>query len=332
MKRSCKAIGLALLVSGSAVCAQELKLATLAPDGSSWMNELRAAADKVEAGSERSVRIRFYPGGVMGDSATVLRRMRLGQLHGGAFTVGDLEKIAPEANLYSVPFLFRDQSELAAVRATFDPIIIEALERGGLIVPGLLNGGFAYLFTRDRPPPADPVGRDFRVWIPPGDQMSRRALEAIGASPVPLAMAEVYTGLQTGTINTFASPPAGAIIMQWHARARYMLDLPVLITAGTVAFDQRAVERLAPAHRALLLSHFAAAILRLEEQNARDNVEALEALQSQGIQIVRPSDADAENWRAITARELNRMLAAGEVSIPGFDQLQQQLRQLREDG
>ena len=76
----------ALLLLPGLVLAAQFKIATVAPDGSAWMREMRAAGDEIKAASEGRVELKFYPGGVMGSDATVLRKIRVGQLQGGAFT------------------------------------------------------------------------------------------------------------------------------------------------------------------------------------------------------------------------------------------------------
>ena len=58
------------------------KVATLSPDGSGWMKLLRNAGTEIAERSESRVTFKFYPGGVMGDDKSVLRKIRLGQLHG----------------------------------------------------------------------------------------------------------------------------------------------------------------------------------------------------------------------------------------------------------
>lgn len=318
-----------LLIAASAATAQQIKIAALAPDGSSWMQSFRDAADRIEQGTDGAVQIRFYPGGVMGDAATVLRRIRLGQLHGGVFTVGELSSVAPATNLYSLPFQFRNAEELAALREEFDPFILDALWEGGMMAPAISNGGFAYLFSREPfVAPAD-VSTDLRVWIPEGDALSRRTLERIGASAVPMSMAEVYTGLQTGTLNTFASTVSGSIILQWHTRARYMLDLPVLMTAGTLAIDRRHFERLDPAHQALVRSEFAAALQAQEATVVGENLNARAALTEEGIEILTPDPAGVAEWARLSNEELNAMLASGDYQVPGLDRLRARLAELR---
>ena len=320
---------LALVVSAGPLAAQQLKIATLAPDGSSWMEVLKAAAEEVKTQTDGKVVTRFYPGGVMGGSDMVLRRMKLGQLQGGVFTVGELAGVAPETNLYSLPFQFKNASELAQLRDEFDPFILDALHEAGMVAPAITNGGFAYLFSRERIASTDDVSSDLRVWIPENDPLSRRTLEAVGASAVPLSLADVYTALQTGTINTFANTMSGAIILQWHTRAKYMLDLPVLMTAGVMAVDRKAFERISPEHRAIWLTIFRRALQAQETQTVEENRDARDALVAQGIEIVDPDPADVREWQRISNQVLDEMLASGEFEVPGIERLRARLEEIR---
>ncbi len=319
----------AMACGAAPLAAQQLKIATLAPDGSSWMEVLNDAADEVKAQTDGKVITRFYPGGVMGGSDMVLRRMKLGQLQGGVFTVGELAGVAPETNLYSLPFQFKNVSELAQLRDEFDPYILDALYEGGMVAPAITNGGFAYLFSRDRIASTDDVSSSLRVWIPENDPLSRRTLEAVGASAVPLSLADVYTALQTGTINTFANTMSGAIILQWHTRAKYMLDLPVLMTAGVMAVDRKAFERISPEHRAIWLAIFRKALQEQEARTVEENQDAREALLEQGIEIVEPEQEDVREWQRISNQVLDEMLASGAFQVPGIERLRAKLEEIR---
>ena len=68
---------------------------TVAPDGTAWMREMRAGADAVKKDTGDRVEIKFYPGGVMGDEPTVMRKIRIGQLQGGLLSVVGLREIEP---------------------------------------------------------------------------------------------------------------------------------------------------------------------------------------------------------------------------------------------
>jgi TRAP-type C4-dicarboxylate transport system substrate-binding protein len=92
-------LGVSLLPAIS--MATTLKIATIAPDGTSWMSEMRKGAEEIKARTDGRVSFRFYPGGIMGNDKSVLRKIRAGQLHGGAITGGGLAEVYPEANVYS---------------------------------------------------------------------------------------------------------------------------------------------------------------------------------------------------------------------------------------
>ena len=68
--------------------AKRLKIATLAPAGTTWMKEMKAGANLIAERTEGRVKLKFYPGGVMGNDQSVHRKIKIGQLHGGAFTPG----------------------------------------------------------------------------------------------------------------------------------------------------------------------------------------------------------------------------------------------------
>lgn len=325
------ATALTMICLGAPSPAAELKLATIAPDGSGWMERMRATAERIEERTDGAVRLRFYPGGVMGDAQSILRRMRLGQLHGGSFTLGELASVAPAANLYSMPFVFRDAEEVRGLRATFDPLVLEALEEGGIVAPGIALGGFAYLFSDRELPTDDPeaLGGAYRVWVPTGDRLSQRTLERAGATPVPLPLAEVYTALQTGAVNTFASTPSATIILQWHTRAETMLDMPLLMTAGTIGLDARALERLSEADRAILREELAATLEQIESDNFEDNAEAREALAARGIRMAEPEPELVDFWHELAHRIRRDAVESGSFELPHLDRLETALERLR---
>ena len=105
-------VGLILLCLMSTAGAQTLKLATIAPEGSSWMNSMRAGAAEIDERTEGRVKFKFYGGGVQGNDKQVLRKMRIGQLHGGAFTSNGLIDVQKDSQLYAMPMLFDNLEEV----------------------------------------------------------------------------------------------------------------------------------------------------------------------------------------------------------------------------
>jgi TRAP-type C4-dicarboxylate transport system substrate-binding protein len=302
------ACGLVLLGATPVLAQQtQLKIATLAPEGSSWMTEAHGAADEISKRTQGRVALRFYPGGTMGADAAVLRKMRIGQLQGGAVLAGGLSQVEPNTELYNLPLLFHDYEEVDAVRAVFDGQLIARLEKAGLASFGFLETGFVYLMSTEPVSRFDDLkGR--KIWMPEGDSISRAIADASGLSPVPLAISDVLTGLQTGLVDTVAAPPVGAVALQWFTKAKYLTDLPVTYVYGTLVITDKAMDQLAPADRDAVREVLSNAIARLDHSAREDTRSAREALVRQGVTFIEPTDELRSRWYSVAADATKKLL------------------------
>jgi TRAP-type C4-dicarboxylate transport system substrate-binding protein len=318
-----------LLVASSALAQQaQLKIATLAPEGSTWMVEARRAAEAITERTQGRVSFRFYPGGTMGSDDAVLRKMRIGQLHGGAILAGSLTEVEPNTEIYNLPLLFHSYDEVDAVRKTFDEVLRSRLERAGLVSFGFLETGFVYLMsTRPVSDFKDLEGR--KIWMPEGDSISKAIAEASGLSPVPLAVSDVLTGLQTGLIDTVAAPPVGAVALQWFTKAKYVTDLPVTYLYGTLLVADKAMERLSPADRAVVREELTDAITRLDRGARDDTREARDALIRQGVTFVEPTEQMRNRWTSVAAEAKQNLVREQSYDRELIAQLEQLLSELR---
>ena len=321
--------GALCLVIATPAHAQRLKIATVLPEGSSWMREMRSAAAEVRKQTGGRVEIKLYPGGVMGSETTVLRKMRVGQLHGGAFTSGSLRDLYPDVDLYSLPLMFRTFEEVDYVRERMDPALRAGLEEAGLVVLAISDGGFAYLLSQK---PIRNIGdlSGSKVWVQESDVMSRTALEIAGVAPVPLPIADVYTGLQTGLLDTLAVPPMAAIAFQWHTKVKYISDVPLMYLIGVLAIDQRAFARLRPEDGEALLRIMAESSRRLDAESRAGHAQALQALADQGVQPVSTSsDEELERWYQIADLSLGKLRQDGVYSADLIDTVLTKLGEYR---
>ncbi len=295
-----------------AAATTTLKIATLAPDGTNWMKQMRAAAQQINQKTEGRVKLRFYPGGVMGNDDSVLRKIRVGQLHGGAITGGGLSKVYPNIQLYNLPFQFRNLQEVDNVRREMDPLIIDGLRHAGYISFGISEGGFAYLLS-NKPVKSDDDMRGLKIWVPEGDEINTRMFREMDISPIPLPLTDVLTGLQTGLIDTIAGSPIGAIALQWHTRVKYLTHVPLAYLFATLVIHERAMARLEDRDRQLVKSILQETFERLDRQNRVDNQQALEALRQQGIEFTQPSHEQRLAWEKHAHRILYALADDGQL-------------------
>jgi len=298
------------VLAASTASTQEvrLKIATMAPDGTIWMKGLQEAAQEVEKRTEGRVSFRFYPGGTMGSDSAVLRKIRIGQLHGGVVLAGSLADIDPDLEVYSLPLLFRSNGEVDYVRKKMDQILIDGLEEKGFVAFGFTETGFTYLMSA-RPTRTFDDLRGRKAWMMQDDPVSLAIVEAAGLSPVPLPISDVLTGLQTGLIDTVAAPAVGAIALQWFTKAPYLTDLPITYVCGTTVVGANAFNRISPADQEIFREVMVRANRNLDTASRSDNAEAREALARQGVEFVDPTPETLAKWEEIAAVATKKLVA-----------------------
>ncbi len=293
--------------------ATTFKIATLSPGGSYWVDSFKAGAKEISERTEGRVKFRFYPGGVMGSEPTVLRKMQIGQLQGGAISGGSLYGFYPDASLYGLPFTFSSRAEVEYVRARLDDDIKAGAEEAGFTIAGLMGGGFAYIMSQKPIHSFDDV-KNHKVWVPDNDPQTADTLKKLGINPIPLGVGDVLMGLQTGLIDTVTVPPVVAIALQWHTRVKYLVKVPILYTMGTLTLNKRDFKKLSKADQSIVIEVFGRVANDIYDRNISDDNEAFTALSEQGIKIIEPKGKNLESWQALEKEVQNLVLTTGNYS------------------
>ena len=306
MDRAVRLIAVAVLwTSLTAYADVTLKIATVSPDGTRWMKMMRAGAKDIELRTEGRVKFKFYPGGVMGGNSSVMRKIRIGQLQGGAFTGGGLAEAYPNIVIYGLPMLFGNFEEVDYVRARMDKVLEAGMEKAGFVSFGIVEGGFA-MFMGSTPITSTRNLRDEKSWVPEGDDIAYAAYKALGVSPVVLPLTDVLTGMQTGLISTVAASPLAAVALQWHTRIKYATDVPMSYVMGIFAIDAKAFNQIAPGDQAVVRQVLLPLFDELNVLNRADDLAAREALSKQGIEFLQPADGVIKEWRDISRRVIEQ--------------------------
>lgn len=304
------AVGVLLFAISSLTHAQTLKIATLAPEGSSWMKAMRAGAAEIKQRTEGRVKIKFYGGGVQGNDKQVRRKMRIGQLHGGAFASTALIMFQAEAALYGMPVLFNNLEEVQFVRERMDGKMRNLLEQAGYVNFGFAGAGFAYLMS-NRPIANLDDMQGLKIWIPEGDIMSYGAVRALGISPIAMPLTDVLTGLQTELIDTIMGPPAATIILQWNTGVSHITEVPLAYVYGILVIEKKFFDRLAATDQAVVREVMEQVYRGFDERGNKDNVAAFEALLADGMQRVALDEGQFDIWRNAVQKSNHKLTSGG---------------------
>lgn len=330
--RTLAAVFLILLSSpmfGGSVWAQQLKIATIAPQDSIWANRFDQFKEAVLNGTDGAVNFKIYYGGVMGDDRSMYRKVRIGQLQGAGMTVTGLSEIVPDFRVLSIPLLFVDYKEVDAVSHALLPLFQKKFKENGLELLALTEVGFVY--TMSSQPLAEAADlKKAKAWIPDGDPLSLSFLQQAGVTPLPLSIADVLTSLETGLIDTVFSSYYGAIVLQWFTKTRYVSDIPFGYAYGGLVLDGKVFQRISQKDREIIrqqADHFFGSLLL--EDTRKSNDEALDTLKKNGITVMQSDEQSRKTyrkWSDAVVSEARGKLFSEEV----YDQTEKALTAYRE--
>jgi TRAP-type C4-dicarboxylate transport system substrate-binding protein len=317
-----------LMLTPSVSVAKTFKIATVSPDGLSWMKKLRSGAKEIAQRTDNRVKFKIYPGGVQGDDYTVLRKMRIGQLHGGVIAASTLTRFYPDLQVYNLPLVFRDGAEVDYVRERMDQRIVDGLEEAGFVTFNLTETGFAYVMTKEPVKSVQDL-KKIKAWVPDGDPISAQLIQSFGISPIPLTLSDVLAGLQTGLVNGVAVPPLVALALQWHNQVKYVTNIPLVYIYSMFSMDKKAFASISEADQTIVKEVMNRIFLEVDRENRIDNLKAYDALISQGIEAVSPTEDQFVAWQAQAEASIESLIASGSISDESLSLLYQYLDEYR---
>jgi TRAP-type transport system periplasmic protein len=163
-----------------------------------------AFKEYVEKASNGKIQVTVSPGGALGNTASLQEMTMSGEIQAStSHTEGTIAIVYPNIQCLSIPYLFQNVDQaLEVFRGDFGKKLFEDMRKQtGLRVIGIWdNGGFRN-FTKNKRPihsPKDMKGLRIRTMSNPAHMEIVRSL---GAKPIPISWAEVYTALQTGVVD-----------------------------------------------------------------------------------------------------------------------------------
>ena len=311
------AITIVLLLGSALLLAQRtnLRLGTVLPANSVWDRSLKQMASDWRAGTDDRVRLRILSGGSTGDEATILRRMKLGRPQVAALTL--LGQVHDAFNVFGIPFFYESDAEALHVLEQLTPRLKTALANEGLILLNWGHGGWTHIFS------ADPVAtladlKRTKIFTSSGDDGMVRWYKENGFQPVPLAVTDILMGLNTGLIDSYPSPPYGALVFQWYRRTPHMLGIPLSPVFGATVISERAWREIGEADQATLLESAQTTQEHLFSVVPEQDREAVAEMEKRGLIVASVDTAASVEFRA-AAEEMTTSWRGGMVPTEIYD-------------
>jgi TRAP-type C4-dicarboxylate transport system substrate-binding protein len=303
-----------LIIIASVLClitvsySQEyvIKFATLAPEGSTWVNIMKEydAAVRKESGGKLGFRI--YAGGVVGDEKDVMRKIRLGQFNSAGITGTGIGEIAKTVRILDSPFFFKNSNEVDYILSQFNDEFTKEFESGGFILLGWAEVGSVYIISKT---PVTKISdlHSVKMWEWEGDPVADATFKEIGINPVQLSITDVVTSLQTGLITGAYSSPLAIVSLQWNTATSNLMDYPLTNATGAVVISKRDFDKIPADLQQILLKNGKSFMRKLTELSRKDNVKSLEVMKKNKMTFNKPDAVEVKSYDEI-GRKTRRSL------------------------
>jgi len=322
-----------LLLAPSVIGAESsltIKLATLVPEGSSWMKTFRTLNTEVMNKTGNRVQFRIYPGGVLGDERDMLRKMKIGQIHGAVLTTGGLSSLFKEVDVLQVPFLFQKYEEVDVILKKMDALFRKGFEENGYIFLSWSEGGFIYLMSTV---PIASVAdlKKAKVWIWEESPMSNAIFDEAGVKAIPLSVPDVLVGLQTGLVDVVYIPPTAAISLQWFTKIKYFSDVPLSYLTGGAVVKKEIFKGLSSSDQNVIMETFQHQFEQLKTVTRNENQEAIKVMTKQGVKVIVPSKDQVDEFKRLSAKAMGK-ITGQTFSKKVLEEVTSSLEQYRKGG
>lgn len=322
---------LILLIAVSTAFAQKkvkIKFATLAPEGTTWMNVMNEFSESVKEKSNGTISFRFYAGGTQGDEKDVIRKMRIGQVHSGGFTGVGMGTILPEVRILDTPFLYKTKAEVDFIADKFFDRFAAGFEKKGYVLLGWAEVGWVYIYT-NKPVNAESEMDGVKMWMWEGDPISRATFEAFNVSPIPLSITDVLTSLQTGLIDGVYTSPLGAVALQWFTKVKYVLDIPMANSNGAVLISKKMFNKLSPDQQKILKEEGRKYFGKLTQLSREDNSKSQKTMYDYGMQKTTVTDPKLLEEFEVLGKKARQNLVGELYDQKLLDDVEQALEEFR---
>lgn len=304
------------LLSSMSLHAGIIKVGVLAPEGTGWAKNIKKMTSEIKEATKGNVELKVYYGGSQGDEQDVLRKIRIGQLQGGIFTGKTLGEINGDVRVLELPFTFNhDEAKALKTMQVMAPYFNAKYEQNKFKNLATFGIGQVYFVTQKKVQDLNSI-KSLKIWSWDGDPIVSTLFESMKLIGVPLALPDVLSSLSTGVVEAAYAPPIGIIALQWNTKVKFMVDFPISYSIGAFVITNAAWSKISAADQKVVQEISKKYEGEINTGNAKDNVDALNAMKSQNIEFVKFSDAEikiAQGYRQDMIKRLKGKLFSDEA-------------------
>ena len=275
-----------------------IKMATLAPEGTPWHELIAKMGERWKEETNGNVRLRIYPGGIVGDERDMIRKMRIGQIHGAAISAEGLSEVNPQYTYCFIPLFFQGYKDIDFIRNQIKDDLVSGAEENGVKVLTMVDVGWVYWFTKDPVITPDDL-KSQKIWTWAGDYKTAKLWDEAGFNAIPLSVPDVHSSLQTGLVNAMAFPPLYVAANQYFGITSNMLNMKWGILTAALVIDLKIWNRIKPKYQKIMQKVSDEIGLEYQLNNRKEEDDAVEVMKEYGLKVNDLSPEQLSEWNML---------------------------------
>ena len=305
-----------------------IRLGTILPTGTAQHTMLKELGERWRKESAGGVSLVVHADGRLGGEAEMVKKIRIGQINAGLFTVVGLSEIDPGVTgLQLMPLAFRSWAEVDYVREKMRPLLETRLRAKGFEVLFWADAGWVRFFSKAPAVTPNDIRRT-KLFSWAGDEAQITLVKSKGFRPVPLETADLLLGLNTDLINAAPLPPLIMLAGQLYRPAPHMIDMKWVPIVGAAIMRTDVWEKISPAARASLRAAAETTGEKLRDRGRFEDEESIRVMQTHGLKMHPLTPAADAAWQDLGG-QLRASLRGTTVLADIFDAVTQHLREFR---
>jgi TRAP-type C4-dicarboxylate transport system substrate-binding protein len=268
----------------------ELRIATLAPSGSPWMEVLDKAAAETKDKTSGRVTLKYFEGGQQGDERDFVRKIKLGQLDGAAVTSIGLAMIDESIRVLELPMMFNSPEEVDYVADKMWPHFQDKFAKKGFLLQDRGEVGWIYFLSKNQIQSLNDL-KGQKLWMWGDDQLVSAMFKKMSLNGVPLGVPEVDAALTSGKIDTCYGSPVAAVALQWYSKIKFMTSMPMSFAIGATVVSLDSLKKISADDTKIVADIAKANAKKLRKVIRKANEDAKSTMTRKGITIVQTPTA-----------------------------------------
>jgi TRAP-type C4-dicarboxylate transport system substrate-binding protein len=278
------AVALAALTGTASAESLEIRMATLAPAGSKWMEGLDKAAAEIKDKTAGRVTIKMFDSGSQGDEKDFIRKIKAGGLDAAAVTAVGLAMIDESIRVLELPMLFQDADEMDYVADKMWPYFQKKFEKKGFKLNDRGEVGWVYFISKNKVDSLESLKAQ-KIWMWGDDQLVGALFRKLGVNGVPLGVPEVDAALTAGRINAAYGSPIAAVALQWYTKIKFMTSMPMSFAIGATVVSLDAMKKASEEDQKTVIKVSKTAGKKLRKAIRKENENAKKVMVSKGVKV-----------------------------------------------